>query len=40
LKAAPHLDLARAFVKLVLSKEGQKTLAEAGFNQVGKQRTK
>jgi molybdate transport system substrate-binding protein len=40
LKLAPHFDLARAFVKLVLSKEGQKTLAEAGFNQVEKQGTK
>jgi molybdate transport system substrate-binding protein len=37
LKAAPHSDLARAFVKLVLSKEGQKALAEAGFNQVEQQ---
>jgi molybdate transport system substrate-binding protein len=32
LSAAPHSDLARAFVKLVLSKEGQATLAEAGFS--------
>ncbi|MGB8296737.1 MAG: molybdate ABC transporter substrate-binding protein [Polyangia bacterium] len=34
LSAAPHSDLARAFVKLVLSKEGQKTLAAAGFSKV------
>ena len=40
LRLAPHPDLARAFVKLVLSKEGHETLAEAGFNQVEKQRTK
>jgi molybdate transport system substrate-binding protein len=40
LKAAPHPDLARAFVKLVLSKEGQKALAEAGFNQVEQKGTK
>jgi molybdate transport system substrate-binding protein len=32
--AAPHSDLARAFVKLVLSKEAQKTLAAAGFSKV------
>ena len=32
LKAAPQADLARDFVKLVLSKEGQKVLAAAGFN--------
>jgi molybdate transport system substrate-binding protein len=31
LKAAPQADLARDFVKLVLSKEGQKVLAAAGF---------
>ncbi|HEY5281866.1 MAG TPA: molybdate ABC transporter substrate-binding protein [Polyangia bacterium] len=31
LKAAPHPDLARDFVKLVLSKEGEKVLAAAGF---------
>ena len=40
LRAAPHPDLARAFVKLVLSKEGQKALAEAGFNQVEQKGTK
>ena len=34
LSAAPHSDLARAFVKLVLSKEGQKALAAAGFSKV------
>ena len=34
LRAAPHSDLARAFVKLALSKEGQATLAEAGFSKV------
>ena len=34
LSAAPHSDLARAFVKMVLSKEGQATLAEAGFRKV------
>jgi molybdate transport system substrate-binding protein len=34
LSAAPHSDLARAFVKLVLSKEGQATLVEAGFSKV------
>jgi molybdate transport system substrate-binding protein len=32
--AAPHSDLARALVKLVLSREGQKTLAAAGFSKV------
>jgi molybdate transport system substrate-binding protein len=32
LKAAPHADLAHEFVKLVLSKEGEKTLTAAGFN--------
>jgi molybdate transport system substrate-binding protein len=32
LKAAPQADLARDFVKLVLSMEGQKVLAAAGFN--------
>jgi molybdate transport system substrate-binding protein len=31
LKAAPHADLARDFVKLVLSKEGAKVLGTAGF---------
>ncbi len=31
LKATPRADLARAFVQLVLSKEGQKVLATAGF---------
>jgi molybdate transport system substrate-binding protein len=31
LKAAPHGDLARDFVKLVLSKEGAKALGAAGF---------
>ena len=31
LKTAPQTDLARDFVKLVLSKEGQKVLAAAGF---------
>jgi molybdate transport system substrate-binding protein len=31
LKAAPKADLARDFVKLVLSKEGQKSLNAAGF---------
>jgi molybdate transport system substrate-binding protein len=34
LSAAPHSDLARAFVKSVLSREGQKTLAAAGFSKV------
>ncbi len=34
LSAAPHSEQARAFVKLVLSKEGQKTLAAAGFSKV------
>jgi len=32
LKAAPHAELAREFVKLVLSKEGEKVLTAAGFN--------
>jgi molybdate transport system substrate-binding protein len=32
LKAAPHAELAREFVKLVLSKEGQKVLTAAGFD--------
>lgn len=32
LEAAPRADLARAFVSLVLSKEGQKLLGAAGFN--------
>jgi ABC-type Fe3+ transport system substrate-binding protein len=32
LKAAPHADLARDFVKLVLSKEGEKVLTAAGFS--------
>jgi molybdate transport system substrate-binding protein len=32
LKAAPEADLARDFVKLVLSREGQKVLAAAGFS--------
>jgi molybdate transport system substrate-binding protein len=40
LQVAPHPDLARAFVKLILSREGQNALAEAGFSQVEKQRTK
>jgi len=40
LKAAPHSDLARAFVNLVLSKDGQKTLAAAGFNRVEQQGAK
>ena len=31
LKAAPHAELARDFVKLVLSKEGEKVLGAAGF---------
>jgi len=31
LKSAPHADLARDFVKLVLSKEGAKVLGAAGF---------
>jgi molybdate transport system substrate-binding protein len=34
LKAAPDPSLARAFVKLVLSEQGQATLAEAGFSKV------
>ncbi len=33
LKAAPHPDLARAFVKLVLSKEGQRDLGRGGLHQ-------
>jgi molybdate transport system substrate-binding protein len=37
LKAAPASELARAFVKLVLSKQGQDTLAAAGFNKVDSQ---
>jgi molybdate transport system substrate-binding protein len=32
LRAAPHADLARDFVKLVLSKEGEKVLTVAGFS--------
>jgi len=32
LKAAPHAELARDFVKLVLSKEGDKVLTAAGFD--------
>ena len=32
LKAAPHAELAREFVKLVLSKEGDKVLTAAGFD--------
>jgi molybdate transport system substrate-binding protein len=40
LSAAPHPDLARAFVRLVLSKEGQGILAEAGFGKVGPQGAK
>ena len=32
LRAAPHADLARDFVKLVLSKEGEKVLTAAGFS--------
>jgi molybdate transport system substrate-binding protein len=40
LSAAPHPDLARAFVKLVLSKEGQKTLAAAGFSRAEPQGAK
>jgi molybdate transport system substrate-binding protein len=32
LKAAPHAELAREFVKLVLSKEGEKVLTAAGFD--------
>jgi molybdate transport system substrate-binding protein len=34
LKAAPEPELARAFVKLVLSKQGQAILADAGFSKV------
>jgi molybdate transport system substrate-binding protein len=40
LQAAPHPELARVFVKLVLSKQGQKMLAEAGFGKVEPQGTK
>jgi molybdate transport system substrate-binding protein len=40
LSAPPHPDLARSFVRLVLSKDGQRTFLAAGFNQVEKQRTK
>jgi molybdate transport system substrate-binding protein len=40
LKAAPEPELARAFVKLVLSKEGQETLASAGFSRVEPQGVK
>lgn len=40
LSAAPHPDLARAFVRLVLSKEGQGILAEAGFGKAGPQGVK
>jgi molybdate transport system substrate-binding protein len=32
LKAAPRVDLARDFVKLLLSKKGEKVLSAAGFN--------
>ncbi len=32
LEAAPHADLAREFVKLVQSKEGQRALGAAGFD--------
>jgi molybdate transport system substrate-binding protein len=32
LKAAPHADLARDFVRLVLSKEGERMLTSVGFN--------
>jgi molybdate transport system substrate-binding protein len=32
LKAAPHSELAREFVRLVFSPEGQRTLAAAGFS--------
>jgi molybdate transport system substrate-binding protein len=32
LKSAPHPDLARDFVNLVLSKEGAKVLGAAGFS--------
>jgi molybdate transport system substrate-binding protein len=35
LKAAPHADLARDFVRLVLSKEGEKVLTSAGFSAPG-----
>jgi molybdate transport system substrate-binding protein len=38
--AAPHSDPARAFVKFVLSREGQKTLATAGFSRVEPKGTK
>jgi molybdate transport system substrate-binding protein len=40
LQAAPHPDLARAFVKLVLSREGQTALAAAGFGKGVPQGTK
>ena len=40
LKAAPHPDLARAFVKLISSKEGQSALAKAGFGKAEAQGTK
>jgi molybdate transport system substrate-binding protein len=40
LSAAPHPDLARAFVKLVLSQVGQRTLAAAGFSKVEPQGAK
>jgi molybdate transport system substrate-binding protein len=32
LKAAPHAELAREFVKLVLAKDGEKVLTAAGFD--------
>ena len=32
LEAAPHADLARDFVRLVLSKDGERVLTTAGFN--------
>ena len=40
LKAAPHADLAGDFVRLVLSKEGEKVLTSAGFNTPGAQAKK
>jgi molybdate transport system substrate-binding protein len=40
LKAAPHTDLARDFVRLVLSKEGEKVLTSAGFSAPGVQAKK
>ena len=40
LQAAPHPDLARAVVKLVLSNDGQQTLAAAGFTRVEPQGAK